>query len=168
MELKRLVAGFTSGTSCSFFSRGATEPKADKGLSMLDGVAGLLEAAEPKLVIDPKAGVALIVTAGLAPNPAGTFGAEPKFEKEGMLPPEAAPKLPKLPNPLVLAAGGGVVLLPDKRSANELSLPGAETETNEENTDAAGDTLAAAEGVLVLAMAVTCLNDSPRRATSTL
>lgn len=167
MEVKRLVAGFVSGTSCSFFSELEVDPKVDNGLSKVDGAADLLEIAkEPKLVVDPNAGVALIAAAGLAPNPVGTFGAEPNFAKEGTLLPEAAPKLPKLPNPLALEAGGDVAFLPDKRSANELSLLGAETATNEENPDVAGDTLDV--GVTVTLVAIEFLNDSPLRATSTL
>lgn len=88
------------------------------------GVLELLSVAEPKLVGEPKAGAAVVVATEL-PNPVeDIFGADPKFEKDGMLPPAALaadPKLPKLPNPPTFGDDTvGDTLLPDKRSPNEL------------------------------------------------
>lgn len=115
-----------------------------------NGELELLLVAEPKLVGEPKAGAAVVVAAEL-PNPVeDIFGADPKFEKDGMLPPEvlaADPKLPKLPNPPTFGDGTvGDTLLPDNRSPNELVVSEPAAAPNAEKPEGVDGTAALTTG----------------------
>lgn len=118
--------------------------------------------AAPKLVVDPNKGLLAsllaVGAAGAAPKPleepnageAEILGADPRFEKDGILPPAADPNPPNPPNPLLVLddAAAGAALLPDKRSANELSLLEVEAVPNAEKPEGGA---AGAAGVAVVA-----------------
>lgn len=124
-------------------------------------LAVVVAAAEPKPLEVPNAGVAVEFAVELPKFAGEIFGADPRLEKDGILPPVvAAPKPPNPPKPPPVVAAG-VGLLPDKRSANELSLFEAEAEPNAEKPEGAAEGVAAAGTVAAgVAVAADAVDDS--------
>lgn len=134
----------------------------NKGLLVsLFAVVVVVVAAEPKPLEVPNAGAAVELAVELPKFAGEIFGADPRLEKDGILPPVvAAPKPPNPPKPPPVVAAG-VGLLPDKRSANELSLFDVEAEPNAEKPEGAAEGVAAAGTVAAgVAVAADAADDS--------